>query len=389
MSTEDRLDSLYTKLKNDKNLAAKLDLLEEIQLSNNRNEKRKCTTAVRNAKVQKSADGSAVKRSARNATPRPAELSEEVGLDDGAPNADVSNHTDREHEECDNNNDPLGALENLLNQEEEEDSQDEEGETSDSDDFNFFGQTAPPSWTPSKKALNLFLKVADLELSREVISKIEDEFKTSDDLETHFQPPKFPPSLWSLVKDNHYDLMKLMSLFRFQQNLYLSVKPLLAALEICPKECQDYIVKAIQLICSTNLNLNRFRRTTIAPHLKADLRKEILALPILHNSFFGDDFSKASDSILKEHSALEKILKKNNPRSYHNNRYQNQPNSSSSHYSGQKSFRGSNRQRFRGRGGRGGRGGKAPYTRYSHPTKQSHFLNGGGDHSAPGPSTSA
>ena len=265
-----------------------------------------------------------------------------------------------------------------------------DGDTSDSDDFDFdfYGGSAPPAWTPSAKTLKLFLKVADLELPRDVISKIEEEFKTSDELESHFLPPKFPPSLWSLAQNNSLDQMRLKILFRSQQNLYLAVKPLLAALELCPKECQDNIIKAIQLICSTNLNLNRFRRTTIAPYLKVDLRKEILALPVLHNSFFGDDFSKVSESILKEHSAVDKILKKYNPKSNYNNRNQNPPSSSSSINTGQRAFRASNR-RFRGRGGRGGKGGKSLYNRSTHPTNQSLPSNGRGDPFAPGPSTSA
>ena len=74
------------------------------------------------------------------------------------------------------------------------------------------------------------------------------------------------------------------------------------------KTSQNKIIEAIQLICSSNLQLNRFRRATIAPHLKPELRKQVLSLPVTHNSFFGEDFNKATDNLIKEQSALDKII---------------------------------------------------------------------------------
>ena len=62
------------------------------------------------------------------------------------------------------------------------------------------------------------------------------------------------------------------------------------------------------MISSSNLLLNRFRRSTIAPHLKNELRKQVLSLPVTHDSFFGQDFCKATDNLVKEQSAIEKVV---------------------------------------------------------------------------------
>ena len=124
-------------------------------------------------------------------------------------------------------------------------------------------------------------------------------------------------------------------------------------------------------ICSANLNLNKYRRMIVAPYMKKDLKKQLLDMPVKHDSIFGNDFEKTTDQIVKEQSALNRILAyKSSPferLTYNNNRNFPQP------YSAQKGkkpfnknqnfkpFRGSKGNRSQSYRGRG-RGGKSRYS---------------------------
>ena len=306
MSELERLNSLWSKLKKDKNLSHKLNLLEEISLEDNSCSGKVPTSPIKTRKVVMSQYGTFKEIDPVNIV---QETPNEVGqVNDtptvGAPNTNLENNSDSAA--------LLGELERgLCEDEDKQEDESEKGTDSDSDsEFQFLGATPSPSWAPSKKAMNLFLKVADLELKKEILNDLHEEFKADPEIDSHFTPPKFPSSIWSLVQNSTSDTSKLSTLFKCQDNLCLALKPLLSCLDSAPKECHENITKAIQLITSTNLNLNRFRRVTIAPHLKPELRKQIFALPVLHDSFFGEDFSKASDNIVKEQSALDKLLKK-------------------------------------------------------------------------------
>ena len=127
-----------------------------------------------------------------------------------------------------------------------------------------------------------------MELPKEVISEISEEFKADEEINDHFTPPKFPSPLWTAVQSSSADSFKLKSIFKAQENLLLAIKPLLAVAKNAPKEDKSHILKSIQLLCNSNLSLNRLRRCMLAPHLKADLRKSLLAIPVNHNSFFGE-----------------------------------------------------------------------------------------------------
>ena len=67
------------------------------------------------------------------------------------------------------------------------------------------------------------------------------------------------------------------------------------------------------------------------------LKKQILSLPVSHKSFFGEEFSKASDTIIKEQATLDKIIKKKSTNSYNKNYY---PSNNQKFRSSQKFFRG-------------------------------------------------
>ena len=106
--------------------------------------------------------------------------------------------------------------------------------------------------------------------------------------------------------------------FKAQSFTYTAVMPLLSVLDsMDPKdtESRNKISTAIQLICTANLQINRFRRSMISPLLKKDMRKSLLSHPIRHDNLFGQDFEKCAEQAITEQSAKTKIM--------HHNKFQN------------------------------------------------------------------
>ena len=136
--------------------------------------------------------------------------------------------------------DPLDEYHRLLNKEHDSDMEFDSEEEVESE-FTILGAPSEPSWVPPKNALKFYLKVADLELSKEVIKDIESKFKTNDDLDEHFHPPKFPTPFWNVVQSSPADSYKLKALHKVQENIYLAIKPLLKSLESVPKPVKDDI----------------------------------------------------------------------------------------------------------------------------------------------------
>ena len=244
---------------------------------------------------------------------------DEIALDSGTSTvgaglgANPPLGSDIVQEESEESENHLDCLEKLLSKDDVDQSEsekDEDESSEDEDELTVLGAAPEANWAPSKKLWEWYLRVSDLELSKEVISEISEEFKASDEVNNHFSPPRFPLPLWSAVQSSSADSFKLKSIFKAQENIFLAIKPLLAAAKNASKDDKSHILKSIQLLCNSNLSLNRLRRCMLAPHLKADLRKSLLAIPVKHNSFFGDDFSKVTDGFIKETSTLEKILVK-------------------------------------------------------------------------------
>ena len=370
-----RLETLMEKLKKDKRLAHKLDLLEEISKDVDPNTtKRKHVSPIKTRKVVKLSDGSF---SAPLPNPRCAGKPDVLGLEQGSDKCgtstrdvlDVSynpeNLDDSDISESEEPIDSYSSLEQMILDDHESDKEVSDLEENE-ESFNILGKTPSSAWSPAERVLKFYLKIADLELSKEVLSELSEEFKTNPDLDNHFTPPKFPPSFWELVQKSSSDLFKLKALFKIQENLFLALKPLLSCLENCPKESKDNLTKAIQLIATSNLNLNRFRRITIAPFLKTDIKKQILSLPVKHDSFFGDDFAKSSDTIIKEQATLEKIIHKPFPKRQNFRQKQEMPHNSNRG----KFFRGSGRGRYNK-----SRGGKKFGTRRPFNPSQSKYHN--------------
>ena len=120
--------------------------------------------------------------------------------------------------DSDGEDDDLQILENIINEHESE-KVDSENEASD-DEFEVMGQIPKANWVPSEKIIEWYLKVADLELSKEVITTIQDDFKAEGEIDSHFQPPKFPDPLWSAVNSSSADTFRLKYLYKTQENLY-------------------------------------------------------------------------------------------------------------------------------------------------------------------------
>ena len=115
-------------------------------------------------------------------------------------------------------------------------------------------------------------------------------------------------SFWLAVQNSSADSYKLKKNNEVQENVFLAIKPLLKSLDNCPKSVKNEITQSVQLIYSANLKLNRFRRATIVPHLKPDMKRNLISLPVCHDSFFGEDFNMTADSLLKEQASIEKVL---------------------------------------------------------------------------------
>ena len=301
------------------------------------------------------------------------ELNYEVGDPSGGPPTDAAGDNASMHitgdplveEDEDSLKGVDAALGNALNESSlfSDENAGEEGndyEDAESDcDLEIIGAPPPAKWTPPKKFMEWFLKVADIEIKKEDLDNIKETFKSSEELSSDFSPPLFPPSIWNSIQTSSSDSFRLKYIYKAQENMYLALKPLLSALSSVPKENRKEISTAIQLICSSNLTLNRYRRTTISPNLKKDLRKQILNLPVTHDSLFGKNFSQSTDSLIKEQSAIEKVIEKRsvqqrltfqqrgNPPQSSKQPFRNGP---SRGYS--RGYRGNTRGRNRGRGSR-------------------------------------
>ena len=137
------------------------------------------------------------------------------------------------------------------------------------------------------------------------IKHIKEKYEGEEELDKHFVAPRLPEALWEAVQNDFTDSNRLKAIHKVQNNMFLALKPLLSVLEhTTEQEKADQLTEAIQLICSSNLDLNKFRRVMVARHLRPQLRKQILNLPVTHDSCFGEDFSKATETIINKAYSL-------------------------------------------------------------------------------------
>lgn len=177
--------------------------------------------------------------------------------------------------------------------------------------LNITGDAPKATWTPSKRSFRCFHKVAEIEISEEDFDTIKDEYTPAETYQQHFSPPRFPAGIWQSITSNQGDAIKLRACFKSQSYLYTALMPLLSALDsIDPSDTAtiEKLTISVQLVCTANLQFNRFRRVIASNHIKRDLRSSFLKLPILHTSLFGEDFDKSADTVMKEQSDTAKVL---------------------------------------------------------------------------------
>ena len=119
-----------------------------------------------------------------------------------------------------------------------------------------------------------------------------------------------PTTLWDTIKVCAAETYKQTIAFKAQNLTYMATMPLLSVLsDSDPNDLgsRNKISTAIQLICSANLQLNKFRRSMISPFLKKDLKRSLLSHPVKHDNLFGHDFAKVTDQVIKEQTATNKL----------------------------------------------------------------------------------
>ena len=182
---------------------------------------------------------------------------------------------------------------------------------SDLGDLQVIGAEKPPQWYPSPEALSFYVAAADIELKGDDLTRLKEEFSCDDQLATHFSPPKIPGAIWADIKaTSSADVYKQTTCFKAQENLYLALKPMLTVLESLTPNSDErkLMAESIQLVCSANLQFNRFRRALIGPYIKREFKKPLMATPVLHNNLFGEGFEKEAEDISKEQNACCKLL---------------------------------------------------------------------------------
>ena len=369
--SDEKLSKLMSKIQSDKSLASKLGVLVPTKRKN---------TSFSPLKVRKYIKNASGKFVPIEDIPANAGRPDEIAhvnetstsgpsiqsniINPGSPHSESydndSDHNSDSESENDTEVDNLENLEKILCTSDNED--EIENESDEEEEIEVLGGPKKAAWSPSKKSKSFYLKAADIELNKDLIKEISEQYDGSEDTNSHFSPPRFSSALWSTVQTSQSDTFRLKSLHKIQDHLYLAIKPLLDCLDTADKSSKEKIVQSIQLICSSNLLLNRYRRATVVPHLKPELRKQILSIPITHNSFFGDDFAKTTDNLIKEQSAIEKVIQKKpvNQRLHYRSSSHSRGNSYSSgqYNTDRKSFRGSRGSSFkysqRGRGSRRG-----------------------------------
>jgi len=179
-------------------------------------------------------------------------------------------------------------------------------------DIPIIGAEVCHTWVPPVKALKWFEKVADNELSEAQVTDIMATFIPPAEISSHFEPPLVPAALWNSMKsqNNSFTLFQQRSIFKSQKLICSALMPLLSVLEsLGPgNPNQKTLASAIQLICSSNLNLSRFRRSATAKFLKSDIRKPLLTKPVTHLHLFGSSFDESAEQAVKTVSSSSKVL---------------------------------------------------------------------------------
>lgn len=177
-------------------------------------------------------------------------------------------------------------------------------------DIPIVGENESYSWEPPTKAFAWFKRVADKELSKELITEMLEDFIPSPEVEKHFMPPKLPSTVWKQLSANRGEYYKLNSMFQTQKLVCSAMMPLLSVLGSlkATDPNQKLLASSIQLLCTSNLQISRFRRASMAKLVKQDLKQPLFSQPVTHLELFGNDLDSSADTILKTQSSLQKML---------------------------------------------------------------------------------
>ena len=172
--------------------------------------------------------------------------------------------------------------------------------------------SSSPSWSPPKKSFAWLKKkgIADYELTNADIKSLKEEFSPPEEVKEFFTPPLLPDSIYSELAECSQDDKRQAIIKKIQSLSTLALMPLLSLLELTePKsESQALAAKTIQILCHTNLQLSRLRRTLVARFVNPEIRKAMYSQPITHSSFFGTDWSTSADAALKARALSTKLV---------------------------------------------------------------------------------
>ena len=231
-------------------------------------------------------------------------------------------------------------------------------------DFPIISGESQPTWSPEPRTLAWFKKIADMELKQEQVDSILNDFIPPENLNEHFTPPVLPTSIWNQIKsESSSDIAKQRVVFRSHKLISSSLMPLLSVLESLDGDDpnQKLVASAIQLLCSSNLNLSRYRRSYVSKYVKPEMKQALLSQPVTHQHLFGSDFDSSAEIVTKSQSSFQRLLLPQKPKftstsSTSSQSFQASPkdnfnrSTDSSRASSQSRPKENDRQPFRGRG---------------------------------------
>lgn len=231
----------------------------------------------------------------------------------GAYESDSSRHVSHEVNDSDEFSEPsspddLTDLHNL-----EQSLLEEKSDYVDSDESFFLpilGKNKSSNWNISQSVLSWFSEVADNEITQEKFKEVAEKYSTSPETQLHFSYPKIPEVLWRKVYRNKWEQFQQRSICQAQDYINVALKPLLSAVESMNSKDpnQERISTAIQLLCNSNLTLNRVRRSGVSKYIKPELRPSLFSQRVTHLHLFGDDFDKTAENAAKSEKSLQKVL---------------------------------------------------------------------------------
>ena len=164
------------------------------------------------------------------------------------------------------------------------------------------------SWNPPKRSFEWYKRIADTELSEADLEDFMKDFIPSEDVSNHFNPPKLPSSIWNRIRSqscNSDEFIKQKCIMKSQKFQSSAIMPLLSVLESLKSSDpnQKLVASAIQMISSSNLQLTRLRRTSVAKFVKSELRQPLFSQPVTHLHMFGADENESAEKVIKTHSS--------------------------------------------------------------------------------------